>query len=189
MRYQLLIPLIIVSNFVFGQSSVSTDPDPLDAIFIKEYPKVFEEIGHPYPNFELKSGNGIINNKELQGKVVFINFWFKACEPCMAEMEGLNQLYNKLQNNKDFVFISIAKDNKEAINSVKKKFNLAFDAYSVSESECKRLNFSGHYPTTIIIDKTGIIRKIHIGGITDKDAATDRVMGTLLPEIQSLLGK
>jgi hypothetical protein len=103
-------------------------------------------------------------------------------------MGGLNALYKKMESNKDFVFISIAKDNKENVNEVRRKYGLSFEAYPLPENECKRLNFGSGYPTSIILDKNGIIKKIHVGGITDKDGATERVMYTLLPEIQSLLG-
>src|SRR5689334_2087032 len=122
MKLILSILFLFISSFVFGQSSVSTDVDPIDAIFKSQYPKVYAKIGHPYPDFEIKSENNTITNKTLLGKVVLINFWFKACTPCMAEMEGLNTLYKKMENNKDFVFISIAKDNKENIKDVSRKF-------------------------------------------------------------------
>ncbi|HEV7621844.1 MAG TPA: redoxin domain-containing protein [Flavisolibacter sp.] len=183
----LFLFIVLVSNIVFGQS-IPPLTDPIDSIFKSKFPKVYGEIGHPYPDFEIKRENRTINSKTIQGKVVLINFWFKACLPCMAEMEGLNTLYKKLANNKDFIFLSIAKDNKENIRNVIRKYNLAFAVYSLSENECKRLNFGSGYPTSIILDKTGVIKNIHVGGITDKDGASERVMYTLLPEIQSLLG-
>jgi hypothetical protein len=47
--------------------------------------------------------------------------------------------------------------------------------------------FQSGYPTSIVLDKTGTIKYIHVGGPIEKDGATDRVMEILLPEIQTLL--
>jgi peroxiredoxin len=177
----------LIASLSFAQSSSPTQTDPLDSLFRVQFPKVYAEIGHPFPAFELKSENKTINNKSLTDKVVLINFWFEGCLPCMAEMEALNELFEKLKNNKDFVFISLTRDNQEAAERVKKKYGLTFDIFSATAKECSRLNFGSGYPTSIVLDKTGIIKFIHVGGATDKDWASERVLTILLPEIQSLL--
>jgi len=187
MRLIFTIALLSITSFSFGQTSVPTEPDPFDSIFKSRFPQAYAEIDHTFPSFELKRPNKTINNKSIEGKVVLINFWFEGCAPCMAEMEALNDLFNNLKSNEDFLFISIARDNLEAINRVKKKYHLAFDAFPSNDKECKRLNFGSGYPTTIVLDKNGIIKNIHVGGPIEKEDASERVMTTLLSEVKALL--
>ena len=52
----------------------------------------------------------VVSTADLQGKVVFINFWATWCPPCIAEMPSLNELYNKFRNDAQFVFIFINED-------------------------------------------------------------------------------
>lgn len=183
MRFFFFTALILVSVLSFGQPPVPSEQDSSRIQFLK----ILSEIGHPYPKFQLRHQNKTINSNSIYGKVVLINFWFEACAPCMAEMEALNALYKQLQSKKDFVFISISWDSKEIIKRVIKKYDLAFDVFPASEMECQRLNFASGYPTSIILDKTGIIKNVHPGGPNNKEEATKFVMTRLLPEIKTLL--
>lgn len=183
MRFFFFPALILVSVLSFGQPSVPSEKDSSRIQVLK----ILSEIDHPYPKFRLKHQDKTINNNTIHGKVVLINFWFEACAPCMAEMEALNALYKQLQSKKDFVFISISWDSKEIIKRVIKKYDLAFDVFSASEMECQRLNFASGYPTSIILDKMGIIKNVHPGGTNNKEEATKFVMVRLLPEIKALL--
>ena len=38
-----------------------------------------------------------VNMEEYKGKVILLNLWATWCPPCIAEMPGINQLYNDLQ--------------------------------------------------------------------------------------------
>ncbi|HQH42008.1 MAG TPA: TlpA disulfide reductase family protein, partial [Bacteroidales bacterium] len=126
-------------------------------------PSGHASVGQPYMEFKIENETSSIDNQALKGKIVFINFWFEGCHPCLAEMEALNELYKKMSGNKDFLFISLTWDNADAIKRVKDKFGLAFDAFSASRAECQRLNFGCGYPTSIILDKSGIVRYRHSG--------------------------
>jgi hypothetical protein len=79
----------------------------------------------------------------------------------MEEMAMLNALHQELKDNKDFLFISFTFDDDEAIQRVKEKHQPTFGILSTSQMECARLNFKSGYPTTIILDKKGVIRYIH----------------------------
>jgi len=150
-------------------------------------PGGYAAIGHPYLSFKLTKENNVVDNQAVTGKVVFINFWFEGCHPCMAEMEALNELFIKMKGNKDFVFISLSWDDQQTIKKVKEKYSLSFDVLSATPEECKRLNFGCAYPTSIILDKAGIVKYRHSGGSIEKEQAQKFIMTTLLAEIQSLL--
>ena len=128
----------------------------------------------------------------LKGKVVLINFWFEGCHPCMTEMPMLNEINKNFKAQKDFLFISFTFDNKEAIQRVKEKFGITFKILSTSQKECGRLNFYSGYPTSIILDRAGVIRYVHGSGydmdiINEEMTYSDLLQRTLLSEIKSLL--
>ena len=184
MRFILSIVFLFMSNFLFAQSSRRIDSNNLDSFLC---PRGYAALGHPYLPFDLKNEHTTVNNETLRGKVVFINFWFEGCHPCMAEMEALNELFQKFKDNKDFAFVTITWDNAETVERVKEKFSLLFDVFRASPEECHRLNFGCGYPTTFILDKTGIVKYRHHGGSNKTELAREFVMTTLLSEIKGLL--
>jgi len=146
--------------------------------------KTREILGKPFPQFVATSEKGNINNDSLIGKVVLINFWFEGCHPCVAEFGALNELAEQLKENKDFKFISFTWDDSETIKKVMEKYKLQYEVFQAPPGECKRLNQDSAYPTTMILDKHGIIRYWEMGGDTDPAGAREFVMTTLLPKIQ-----
>jgi len=45
----------------------------------------------------------------LKGNVVFLNFWSTTCAPCIAEMPGIERLYDSLKNER-VAFLMLAQD-------------------------------------------------------------------------------
>ena len=150
-------------------------------------PVGFADLDHPYLQFTFAGEKTMVNNESVKGKVVLINFWFEGCHPCMAEMAAFNDLFNRMKNSKDFIFISVTRDDKETIKRVKEKFSLDFDVFSASGKECQRLTFGCGYPTSIILDKKGVLKYHSSGGSIVQEEANQFIMTTLLPEIESLL--
>jgi thiol-disulfide isomerase/thioredoxin len=178
--------LLLTTGILFAQppSQALKLEDKIDSLMC---PIGYAAKGHPYLPFLLANDQKTVGNQNVSGKVVFINFWFEGCHPCMAEMDALNKLFEKMKDNKDFVFITVTWDNTETIKRVTNKFSLSFDIFATSPAECERLNFGCGYPTSVILDKKGIVQYRHSGGSTDKKKADQFVLTTLLTEIESLL--
>lgn len=121
----------------------------------------FKAEGKAFPKFQFFDLNGTeYNNENTKGKIVILKCWFIGCHACVAEFPELNKLVDNYRNRKDIVFISLATDSKEKLNQflAQKKFNYAVVA-DQSNFITKELNVSS-YPTHIIIDSNGIIRKV-----------------------------
>jgi len=117
------------------------------------------------------SGNKI-SSEETTGKVVFINFWFEACAPCVAEFASVNALYEKYKANKDFKFISFSFDEDSVISRTKKAYQLNYPVYHLSRDSCKLLTFDIQgYPSNYILDQKGYVAFVGIGGPIDKAKA------------------
>jgi peroxiredoxin len=146
-------------------------------------------VGKRYPAFAVKDGEKMLTNKAFEGKVVFINFWFQACLPCIAEFDGLGQLAEGLKDNKDFAFLSFTFETPETINEVTKQYGLKFQSFSLPKEQCEKLNFNLPYPVNIIIDKKGVVKKVFVGGHTFKEEATRFIQTGILPHIREELSK
>lgn len=71
--------------------------------------------------------DGVLFSKELNGKMVLINFWATWCKPCIKEMPAFTYLQEKYKN--DFTIIGVLfekeKDQKE-LEDFMKKYNVNF---------------------------------------------------------------
>ena len=145
-------------------------------------------FGKKFPAFKVKLSNGtVFSSKDIQNKVVFVNFWFAACAPCMAEMEGLNKLYDTLKGDKRFVFLSFTFDPREVTKKIVKKKGIKYQVLNISREEIKRLNKVDHYPTSFILDEQGIITWAVGRGTDDDEIASGAVMMFIYPKILAKL--
>jgi thiol-disulfide isomerase/thioredoxin len=92
-----------------------------------------------------------------KGKVVFLNFWATWCPPCLAEMPGVNKLYEKFKNDTSVVFI-LADADGNLLKSQKfmDKKHYGLPVYAV-DSQIPDILFKGSLPTTVVFDKMGRI--------------------------------
>ena len=145
-------------------------------------------IGNKAPNFIAKTYDGkTIELDNLKGNVVVINFWFIACRPCVAEIPGLNDIAEKYKTDK-IQFIGITRDSKVDLDKfykTKVKFN--FKTIPTNENIYNNIfMLQNGFPTTILIDKEGIIRLVTSGGRIDKNAS-DEIKSKLIPYIEKYL--
>ncbi|MFT3773908.1 MAG: TlpA disulfide reductase family protein [Minicystis sp.] len=116
------------------------------------------------PDFELKDmGGNSVRLSQYRGKVVFLNFWTKTCNPCLEEMPSIAELARIAQGRKDFVVLTVSTDEgPEAVRDTLRvilggdpPFPVLFDPDSkiVLEKYGTRL-----FPETWVIDPNGVIR-------------------------------
>ena len=186
MKYIVLFFFLLTAGAGFAQDSagVLVQPVSMDSLFAK---KEMESIGKLFPAFEANFNGHTLTKDSLQGKVIFINFWFEACPPCVAELDALNNLYKKFRPFRDFQFISFSYESPADILLLKKKFKIEYPVVSVNRQECYRLNQNNGFPTSIILDRQGIIRFLYTGGSTDKKEAADFIAGTVYHSLESTL--
>ena len=49
--------------------------------------------------------NNMFTIQDFEGKNLFINYWATWCNPCLAEMPYMVELYEKYKNEKDIIFL------------------------------------------------------------------------------------
>lgn len=103
-----------------------------------------------------------ITLKQVEGKVIFMNFWATWCPPCIAEMPSINKLYKEMAG-EDIVFIMLSMDNDfEKAKSFIKKKGYSFEIYQYQGSLPEKYN-SNSLPTTYVIDSQGKLVLTHMG--------------------------
>ncbi|MET6996527.1 TlpA family protein disulfide reductase [Chitinophaga defluvii] len=104
-----------------------------------------------------------IKLSDLQGKIVFINFWATWCPPCIAEMPSVNALYEQFKDNSQIVFLTVDADAKpDKAQQFLDKNNYTLPLFTIASSIPASV-YSGTLPTTVIIDKKGVVVFKHTG--------------------------
>lgn len=115
-------------------------------------------------DFEFIDDQGVLHNTaSLRGKVVFINFWASWCGPCRAEFPSIEQLYSKFKTHPEVYFLTINADDDRAKADrylAKKGFTVPFHQ---SNGFIPDAVYTGSLPTTVVLDKKGVIRYRHEG--------------------------
>ncbi len=89
---------------------------------------------------------------ELEGEVIFLNFWATWCPPCIAEMPSIQNLYNEYGKQVQFVLVT-----REDVATVqdfldRNEYNLPVYFQEYREPE---LFVSSSIPTTFILSRDG----------------------------------
>jgi peroxiredoxin len=120
------------------------------------------------PDFSLPSTEGrTVHLSDYLGKnVVLIDFWSTTCDPCMAEMPHLVELYKK-HKDKGFVVLAVSLDGPESlaeVNRVVHDKGMVFPVLLDQETTVvARYNPKREMPFSVLIDKTGAIVKKRAG--------------------------
>lgn len=140
-------------------------------------------LGVSLPEFDVADmNNNRIRTKDLKGKINIINFWFKACAPCVAEIPDLNSLVKKYKS-KEINFLAITRDSSIEIEGFLKKHPFDFTIIpNGNDLFRKKFQLIWGYPFTIITNKKNVI----IGTIQGK-GSNNSSSGSVIHEIESIL--
>ena len=135
-------------------------------------------VGMPAPNFQLKNLDGqSVSLSDLQGKPVLINFWASWCQPCVLEMPLLQEIYDDWSS-EDLVLVTInVGESSSKVEKFIQGLGLSLPVLLDIKAEVAQQYGIRFFPTTLFIDKNGIIKDRKLGMLTSKS------------EIESILKK
>ena len=126
--------------------------------------------------------NNFFNIQKFKGKNLFINYWATWCNPCLAEMPYMVDLYEKYKNEKDIIFLFLSREELKTIkNYIPKDENLQkLPLYKIITDD--EFFATSGIPTTFIIDSSGevLVKDLGTAFWNDKSVFTF---------IDSLIGK
>ena len=114
------------------------------------------------PDFHLKGTSGReVSLSQFRGKVLLVDFWATWCAPCKKEMPGYEDLYRRYRE-RGLVVIGIAADSDPAlVAKFAKKLKITYPLL-INGMDVQRYGIEG-LPTTILVDRNGVIRKRVVG--------------------------
>ena len=130
--------------------------------------------------WELYDKNGQpVALEKLNDKPVFLNFWATWCPPCIAEMPGIADLYEKYKDQVNFVFVSNERPETVEKFALKHHFtDLPFYFTGAVPSDFA----SNSIPATFIISKKGKVVLAKKGAARWNTGKTERLLKQLIKE-------
>ena len=117
------------------------------------------------PDFQL-SARGAANPVSLsqfKGQVVMLNFWASWCGPCRQEMPILESIHRKYKP-LGFTMLGVnVEPDATAANSFLAQTPVSFPVVYDPESKVSKLYDVAGMPSTVIVDRKGMVRFIHRG--------------------------
>lgn len=101
-------------------------------------------------------------------KLVVLNFWFIDCVWCRKEFPVMELAYHRYQDDVEIIALNPV-DPVDTIEVFRKDSTLSFPMASCPRSWVVEMGVRS-YPTSIFIDRDGVVCLIHTGAITNSDA-------------------
>jgi cytochrome c biogenesis protein CcmG, thiol:disulfide interchange protein DsbE len=124
--------------------------------------------GHLEPNVTLVDlSNHPVALASLRGKVLVLNFWYAACEPCRFEMPLLERVYHTDQaRGVQVVGINIA-DDAHMASAFVSQLGIDYPVLLDPDQHAVEAFKITYTPTTFFIDRQGVVRGKYVGAFTD----------------------
>lgn len=122
-------------------------------------------------DFQFKDTDGVVHKVSevlKSNKAVVLNFWYKNCMPCKMEFPHLSAAYDKYSDKLELFAMNPIDSSAQVIADYKRDNNLSFPMGSCNFNFESMFNLRA-YPTTIVIDRYGMISFIYSGTIPDTE--------------------
>lgn len=184
-------PLTLAAYRTFSEA-LKTRNDPRLASVQQQLDRNILRLELPGKKIELVSKTlteAPFDIKQYEGKVVLIDFWATWCEGCMQEVPEVEALYRAYHDKGlEIVGVNADEDREIALRFTKKRqiewVNLHEEPRMPTELSPISSRFGiSMYPTMILVDQTGKIVTVQIGGLHGNSGNT-----TIQAELEKLLG-
>jgi len=139
-------------------------------IFLRSVTVDAVEVGETPPAFVVK----MLNDQPFdlsaeRGKVVLVNFWATWCPPCREELPVLDSFYRKYhEQGVEMLGLSTdrAHDRSDVLEAAK---SFSYPAAMLIDASAKGLGNPNGLPSTVVIDRNGVVRTMFSGPVTKED--------------------
>ena len=124
------------------------------------------DIMHDF-TVKLLDGSTFTLSEVLKTKrAVLINFWYSECDPCKAEIPYMQEAYEAYKDSIEIVALNhYGKDTEAVLKNFVASFGMTFPVAKDTTDLAYAFGIDA-YPTSIIVDRYGMICVIEKGGIT-----------------------
>jgi thiol-disulfide isomerase/thioredoxin len=124
-------------------------------------------LGRPAPPFDLPDLEGKrLALEDFRGRVVLLNFWGTWCAACVVELPRLQEIQDRL-GPQGFQLLALdneeeAEPDLEAVAGMADRLGLKAPVLLTDEAVLEAYRVFS-YPTNVLIDRQGVVRKVHTG--------------------------
>ncbi len=158
------------------------------------------QTGPRLAGLELEGLTGDAQNvvlEELSGQVVLLNFWGTWCPPCKAELPHIAAIERKYGDRADFRLLAVScagdpsaensPQDIEVLRQTTAEFlsarGIDMPTYADPGHRTRRaIGFDYSYPTTLLVDRQGVIRKKWVGYRPGTEKEMEQAVEQLLAE-------
>ncbi len=125
------------------------------------------DVMYDFTVMEAKDGKEIKLSDVLKKKdLVVLNFWYTTCSWCVEEFPLIETVYNEYKDSVEVIALNPMEDN-TAVKPFQEQYKLTFPMAACPSSWSNTFGIQG-YPTTIMIDRYGVICLVESGAVTSK---------------------
>jgi len=140
-----------------------------------------DQIGAPAPDFSLApvGGGSAIGPRSFAGKVLIVDFWATWCAPCRQSFPVYQHLLEKFPGQVAVVGVSVD-DAPDGIAKFQSETGVHFPLVWDQGQSVAGAYKPGTMPTSFVVDRSGIVQKIHEGFHQGDEAALEQEIRSLL---------
>lgn len=131
----------------------------------------FPGLGGVMPEMTVSTADGqtvTLSALLAEKKLVVLNFWFENCGWCMREFPMMELAYQRYRDDVQIVALNPA-DGADRVKAFYERNALSFPMAACPRAWATEAGVSA-YPTSIFIDRNGVVCLIHVGAITTAEA-------------------
>jgi cytochrome c biogenesis protein CcmG/thiol:disulfide interchange protein DsbE len=126
--------------------------------------------GHYAPDITLVDlSNNQVALSSLRGRVVILNFWYAACEPCRLEMPALERYYQAHKGVGVVVVGANIADDAQTTRYFTETIGISYPVFRDPDQGAYTTYQLSKTPSSFIIDRSGVIQQVVVGPL---DAST-----------------
>lgn len=124
--------------------------------------------------------NNIFTLQNFKGKNLFINYWATWCNPCLAEMPYMAELYENYKDEEDIIFLYLSREKLETIkNYIPKDESLQqLPIYKIITDD--EFFATSGIPTTFIVNSDGEVIVKDLGSAFWNDESVFKFIDNLI---------
>ena len=124
--------------------------------------------------------NNIFTIQNFKGKNLFINYWATWCNPCLAEMPYMAELYENYKDEEDIIFLYLSREKLEVIkNYIPKDESLQqLPIYKIITDD--EFFATSGIPTTFIVNSDGEVIVKDLGSAFWNDESVFKLIDNLI---------
>jgi cytochrome c biogenesis protein CcmG/thiol:disulfide interchange protein DsbE len=139
-------------------------------------------MGKPLPSYRVVALSGdTVSVASFKGKVVLLNLWATWCEPCRHETPYLESLYRERgAEGLQILGVSMDTGDPKAVDDFVEQFGVTYTVARDPQMRAMDLFHVVGLPASFLVDRSGVLRWMQYGPVSDTDHDFLNALETLL---------